>query len=77
MVASFPNLFNIAGPGSTLAFTNALVTIERHVDWIAYLDSENLATIEPTDMAAALASVDILKLPVERLFPIERPRLGH
>lgn len=34
-VAGFPNLFNITGPGSTLAFTNAMVAIEQHVEWIA------------------------------------------
>ena len=35
MIAGFPNLFNIAGPGSTSAFTNVIVSIEHHVDWIA------------------------------------------
>src|SRR5262249_18738118 len=34
-VAGFPNLFNLAGPGSTSAFTNFFVAIEHHVDWIA------------------------------------------
>ncbi len=34
-VAGFPNLFNIAGAGSTSAFTSVLVSIEHHVDWIA------------------------------------------
>lgn len=34
-IAGFPNLFHITGPGSTLAFTNAMVAIEQHVDWIA------------------------------------------
>lgn len=52
MVAGFPNLFNITGPGSTLAFTNAMVAIEQHVDWIAGciadLDARGCATIEPT-----------------------------
>ncbi len=52
MVAGFPNLFNIAGPGSSSAFTNVIVSIEHHVEWIAdcitHLDRQGLATIEPT-----------------------------
>ena len=57
MVAGFPNLFNIAGAGSTSAFTNVIVSIEHHVDWIAdciaYLDANRLTTIEPTQTAEA------------------------
>ena len=56
-VAGFPNLFNIAGAGSTSAFTNVMVAIEQHVDWIAdciaYLDANRLATIEATEPAEA------------------------
>lgn len=52
-IAGFPNFFNIAGPGSTSAFTNVIVAIEHHVDWIAnciaYLDENGLATIEATE----------------------------
>ncbi len=54
-IAGFPNLFNIAGPGSTSAFTNIIVAIEQHVDWIAeciaHLDAQGLATIEPSEAA--------------------------
>ena len=57
MVAGFPNMFNIAGAGSTSAFTNVIVSIEHHVDWIAdcisYLDANSLATIEATEAAEA------------------------
>ena len=57
MVAGFPNLFNIAGPGSSSAFTNVIVSIEHHVEWIARcihdLDAAGLATIEPTAAAEA------------------------
>jgi cyclohexanone monooxygenase len=56
-IAGFPNLFNIAGPGSTSAFTNVIVSIEHHVEWIAecngYLDANGLATIEATESAEA------------------------
>ena len=57
MVAGFPNLFNIAGPGSSSAFTNVIVSIEHHVNWIARciadLDASGQATIEATEAAEA------------------------
>ena len=56
-VAGFPNLFNIAGPGSTSAFTNVIVAIEQHVDWIAdcvaHLDRRGLKSIEASEAAEA------------------------
>jgi len=56
-IAGFPDLFNIAGPGSTSAFTNVMVSIEHHVDWIAdciaHLDGHGLRTIEARDAAEA------------------------
>ena len=56
-IAGFPNLFNIAGPGSTSAFTNVIVSIEHHVNWIAdciaHLDANGHATIEPTEPSEA------------------------
>jgi cyclohexanone monooxygenase len=55
MVSGFPNLFNITGPGSTAAFTNAMVAIEQHVDWIAdcivHLNQHGHHTIEATEAA--------------------------
>ena len=57
MVAGFPNLFNIAGAGSPAAFTNVVVSIEHHVEWIAecitWLAAHGHATIEPTVAAEA------------------------
>ena len=35
MVAGYPNLFTITGPGSPSVLTNMIVSIEQHVDWIA------------------------------------------
>jgi cyclohexanone monooxygenase len=56
-IAGFPNLFHLVGPGSTAAFTNVIVAIEHHVDWvadcIAWLDAHGRATIEPTPAAEA------------------------
>jgi cyclohexanone monooxygenase len=56
-IAGFPNLFNIAGPGSTSAFTNVIVAIEHHVDWIAdciaHMHARGLSTIEASESAEA------------------------
>ena len=35
MVAGFPNMFTITGPGSPSVLCNMIVAIEQHVDWIA------------------------------------------
>jgi cation diffusion facilitator CzcD-associated flavoprotein CzcO len=34
MIAGFPNLFTITGPGSPSVLTNMLPSIEQHVEWI-------------------------------------------
>lgn len=34
MVAGFPNLFTITGPGSPSILTNVVMAIEQHVDWV-------------------------------------------
>jgi len=56
-IAGFPNLFNIAGPGSTAVFTNVIVAIEHHVDWIAdciaHLGRQGKRTIEASEAAEA------------------------
>ncbi len=36
-VAGFPNMFTITGPGSPSALSNAVVSIEQHVEWLARL----------------------------------------
>jgi cation diffusion facilitator CzcD-associated flavoprotein CzcO len=54
-IAGFPNLFNIAGPGSTSAFTNVIVAVEQHVDWIAdcirHLQAHDKTTIDASEAA--------------------------
>ncbi len=54
-VAGFPNLFNVAGPGSPSVLANMLVAIEHHVDWIAdciaHLRSTGSDLIEATEPA--------------------------
>ncbi|CAF3762650.1 unnamed protein product [Rotaria sp. Silwood1] len=52
MIADFPNLFTITGPGSPSVLSNMISSIEQHVDWIAeclnYIRVHNYNTIEPT-----------------------------
>ena len=35
MIAGFPNMFIVTGPGSPSVLCNMAVAIEQHVDWIA------------------------------------------
>jgi len=35
MIAGFPNLFLVTGPGSPSVLSNMIVSIEQHVDWIS------------------------------------------
>jgi cation diffusion facilitator CzcD-associated flavoprotein CzcO len=55
MVADFPNLFTISGPGSPSVLSNMALSIEQHVEWIAeclaYLRSHSIATMEATTEA--------------------------
>jgi cyclohexanone monooxygenase len=55
MVAGFPNMFLITGPGSPSVLSNMIVSIEQHVDWvtdcIAYLRAHDAASIEATQDA--------------------------
>jgi cyclohexanone monooxygenase len=51
MVAGFPNLFLVNGPGSPSLLYNMVAAIEHHVDWIAgaiaFVREHEHATIEP------------------------------
>jgi cyclohexanone monooxygenase len=50
MVHGFPNFFTITGPASPSVFSNMMISIEQHVDWIAdcltYLRDNSVAAIE-------------------------------
>lgn len=60
MINGFPNLFNVVGPGSTSAFTNVIVAIEHHINWITdclvWLRTNGHTTIE-ADAASETAWV--------------------
>ena len=55
MVAGFPNMFIVTGPGSPGVKTQMIASIEQHVDWIAdaidHLGKHQLDRIEPTPSA--------------------------
>ena len=55
--AGFPNLFLITGPQSPSVFTNMVMSIEQHVDWIAdcliYLRARGIRSIEASAPAQA------------------------
>jgi cyclohexanone monooxygenase len=55
MVAGFPNMFIITGPGSPSVKTQMIVAIEQHMDWIAdclaTLRAREMTRIEPTPEA--------------------------
>ena len=50
-MAGFPNLFVVTGPGSPSVFSNMVVSIEQHVDWIADLLAHGDTLIEATEEA--------------------------
>jgi cation diffusion facilitator CzcD-associated flavoprotein CzcO len=56
-VAGFPNMFNIAGPGSPSVLANMVLHSELHVDWVAdaitYLDDRDALALEAREDAAA------------------------
>ena len=55
VIAGFPNLFIITGPGSPSVLSNMIVSIEQHVDWIAdcvaHVRAHGLRAIESTPAA--------------------------
>jgi cation diffusion facilitator CzcD-associated flavoprotein CzcO len=57
MIAGFPNMFTITGPGSPSVLTNMINSIEQHVEWIAdclsWLGDRQQASIEATPEAEA------------------------
>ncbi|WP_051236406.1 flavin-containing monooxygenase [Ottowia thiooxydans] len=67
MVAGFPNLFLVTGPGSPSVLTNMMVSIEQHIEWITacvesmrrqgndYIDPDEAAESKWMDDANSLA----------------------
>jgi cyclohexanone monooxygenase len=73
MVHGFPNMFIVTGPGSPSVKANMVTAIEQHVEWIAdclaYLDSNGIATIEPTSEAEEMWVRHVNEVANATLFP--------
>jgi cyclohexanone monooxygenase len=73
MVAGFPNLFTITGPGSPSVLSNMPPTIEHHVDWIARaladLEAKRRSTIEATPDAEEAWVAHVNEVAAMTLFP--------
>ncbi len=55
MIAGFPNMFIVTGPGSPSVLCNMAVAIEQHVEWIAgcidWMGARQMGAIEATETA--------------------------
>ncbi len=55
MIAGFPNLFIVTGPGSPSVLCNMAVAIEQHVEWISncigWMSARQMGAIEATETA--------------------------
>jgi len=73
MVAGFPNLFTITGPGSPSVLSNMLVSIEQHVEWVrdclAHLRARDVAVIEATAEAEEAWTEHVREVGERTLYP--------
>ncbi|MCA6113056.1 flavin-containing monooxygenase [Bradyrhizobium cenepequi] len=73
MIAGFPNLFVITGPGSPSVLSNMIVSIEQHVDWIAdclnYMRERGLDVIDADKQAEDKWVAHVNELANGTLFP--------
>ena len=76
MVAGFPNLFVVTGPGSPSVLSNMVISIEQHVDWIAdclaHLADVGADTIEATVAAQEEWMTHVRALADDTLYPKSR-----
>ncbi len=74
MVAGFPNMFVVTGPGSPGVKTQMIASIEQHVDWIAdaidHLHKHQLDRIEPTAGAETDWVDHVNKVADSTLYPL-------
>ncbi|HWX79791.1 MAG TPA: NAD(P)/FAD-dependent oxidoreductase, partial [Steroidobacteraceae bacterium] len=74
MIAGFPNLFTITGPGSPSVLSNMVVSIEQHVDWIAaglaHLREHRLAVMEASLDAENAWVTHVNEVGHQTLFPL-------
>ena len=74
MVAGFPNMFVVTGPGSPGVKTQMIASIEQHVDWIAqaidHLNKHQLNRIEPTEKAETDWVAHVNQVANSTLYPL-------
>ena len=74
MIAGFPNLFIVTGPGSPSVLSNMIVSIEQHVNWIAdcisYLNERQVGAIEATGAAEADWVTHVNEVADTTLYPL-------
>ena len=74
MVAGFPNLFIITGPGSPSVLSNMVLSIEQHVEWIAdciaYLCQHRITSIEATENAENAWVAHVNEVANATVFPL-------
>ena len=73
MIAGFPNLFIVTGPGSPSVLCNMAVAIEQHVEWIsdciAWMSQRQLGRIEATEQAQDAWVAHVNEVAEGTLFP--------
>jgi len=74
MVAGFPNLFVITGPGSPGVKSQMILACEQHTDWIVgclkHLRANSFARIEPTPQAETLWVQHVNDVANSTLYPL-------
>ncbi|MGH6909889.1 MAG: flavin-containing monooxygenase [Phenylobacterium sp.] len=74
MVAGFPNLFIVTGPGSPSVLCNMAVAIEQHVEWIsdciAWMGARQMGAIEATEPAQAAWVAHVNEVAETTVFPL-------
>jgi cation diffusion facilitator CzcD-associated flavoprotein CzcO len=74
LIAGFPNLFIVTGPGSPSVLANMAVAIEQHVEWIsdciAWMGERQLGAIEATQAAQDEWVAHVNEVADGTLFPL-------
>ncbi|MBJ7412579.1 MAG: NAD(P)/FAD-dependent oxidoreductase [Phenylobacterium sp.] len=73
MVAGFPNLFIVTGPGSPSVLSNMAVSIEQHVEWIsdciAWMAGRQAGAIEATEAAQEMWAAHVNEVADLTVYP--------
>ena len=72
--AGFPNMFIVTGPGSPSVFSNMVLSIEQHVEWIRdcvlHAASDGYATVEAKPSAEDAWMAHVTEVAYSTLFPL-------